>query len=110
MHSCRLLKYLLQQWESDDRIKANKAWGSSKFDWQDRWFRTPVHWAVLNGKVDALRLLLDHCSPTPPLPKNSNQRSTIAVETPLEICERLYADSETGKHMKRLLIDAGAQG
>jgi hypothetical protein len=28
-------------------------------DWQDRWFRSPVHWAVLNERTTALQILLD---------------------------------------------------
>ena len=101
---CRLLSHLMNLWSSDESIKANKLWGESKFDWQDRWFRTPVHWAVLNGHVSALKLLLTQCSSTPPLPKKSQSRSSVAIESPLEMCDRLYeAHSEKGKQIRQLL-------
>jgi acyl-CoA synthetase (AMP-forming)/AMP-acid ligase II len=103
---CRLLKYLMDTWGNNETIKANKLWGS-KFDWQDRWFRTPVHWAVLNGKVAALKLLLEYCSPNPPLPKQSSKRSSVATESPLQICERLYdIESDIGKEIRQLLTNS----
>lgn len=76
-------------------------------DWRDRWSRTPVHWAILNGRVDALKVLLDHgCSPTPVKPKK-NARTSAALETPLEMCHRLYgADSLKGMEITRLLENA----
>jgi len=100
-----LLDYLLDRWKQDESIKEVPQWGS-KCDWQDRWFRTPVHWAVLHINIDALRVLLKHgCSPYPPKPKrNSKKRRTSgAVEYPLEICERLYNQNEIGKEIISLL-------
>ena len=56
---------------------------------------TPLHWAVLNGRVDAVRALLKFgCNASPPKPKINN-RSSAAVESPLEICIRLYGESPT---------------
>ena len=101
---CHLLKFLIDAWEKDERIRANKLWGPSKFDWQDRWFRTPVHWAVLNGKVSALELLMKYCSPAPLLPRKSQNRSNVAIESPFEMCERLYdSKSDVGKKIRLLL-------
>jgi hypothetical protein len=58
---------------------------------------TPVHWAVLNGQVGALEILLQMgCSATPFKPKVNN-RSSAAVESPMEMCERLYDPTNKGK-------------
>ena len=38
---CNLLQYLMKLWKDDDSIREISLWGKSKFDWQDRWFRTP---------------------------------------------------------------------
>lgn len=69
------------------------------------WFRSPVHWAVLHGKVGALQILLEHgCTPVPPKPKgNSEKRTSGAIEYPREMCDRIYGDSEIGKQMAELL-------
>lgn len=65
------------------------------FNWMDRWFRTAVHWAVLNGRVEALSVLLElGCNPCPPKPK-VNKRSSAAIESPLELCDRLYTSSSS---------------
>lgn len=75
----------------------------------DRWFRTPVHWAVLNKRVDALRILLDGgCSASPAKPKSGvSKRSTnVIIETPKEMCMRLYSDvDEVGKQINAMLSD-----
>ena len=65
---------------------------------------TPVHWAVLNGHVAALKTLLEMgCAPDPPKAKN-HKRSSAAPETPLEMCERLYGTTEgIGLEICRLL-------
>ena len=115
-----LLRYLLHLWMDDKSIRSPPAWRNTavkkgivssvkttkinsmgKADIYDRWFRTPVHWCVLHGHVDALRVLLHEkgggCSPSPPVPKVSiSGRFTNAViETPIEICNRLY---QSGSH------------
>ena len=68
---------------------------------------TPVHWAVLNSRPKALKILLDEgCCATPMKPK-SNNRSSAAVESPLEICDRLYGSEpkdEKGVEMRQLLL------
>ncbi len=99
-----LLDYLLDLWQKDDRIVAVKQWGT-KCDWQDRWFRTPVHWAVLHKNIDALKVLLKHgCSSRPPKPKvNSGKRTSGKVEYPEEICERLHGDDKLGMEILSLL-------
>lgn len=99
-----LLEFLLEQWKNDDKIKAVKQWGE-KVDWQDRWFRSPVHWAVLHGNVKVLEILLKAgCSPNPPKPRRSpDSRTSGKVEFPIETCQRLYEGTEIGDQINTLL-------
>lgn len=101
---CILLDYLLDRWKKDESIKRVRQWGS-KCDWQDRWFRSPIHWAVLHKNIDALKILLKHgCSPRPPKPKvNSGKRTSGKVEYPEEMCERLYGEEKIGKDILDVL-------
>jgi hypothetical protein len=107
---CELLRYLLQRWSivggDKDQNKHDSKLKTGPYDWRDRWFRTPVHWAVLNGKVEALAILLDGgCSPDPPKPKaSSNRQTSAAIESPLQICERMYGGSDTGKQISAILL------
>jgi ankyrin repeat protein len=72
----------------------------------DRWFRSAVHWATLNGRVQALKVLLDHgCNPAPGKRK-TNKYTSLVTETPLEICKRLYGDTEKGNEMEEMLMSA----
>ena len=65
---------------------------------------TPVHWAVLNGRVQALQILLEGgCYADPPQPK-ANKGSSAATESPLQICQRVHGDgSEKGRVIQQLL-------
>ena len=76
----------------------------------DRWFRTPVHWAILNQRVDALQVLLDGgCSASPAKPKMSIsvRQTSAAIESPLEMAVRLYGDCDgIGKEISGLLQNA----
>ena len=106
---CILLDHLLNLWKEDDKIKRVPQWGF-KCDWQDRWFRTPVHWAVLHKNVNILKILLKHgCSPHPPKPKlNSSKRTSGKIESPEEICERLYGKETAGKEIMDLLRNSSS--
>ena len=68
-----------------------------------------MHWAVLNKRVDALSILLDGgCSASPSKPKSGvSKRSTnVLIETPLEICMRLYGDKDgVGKQISSMLMN-----
>ena len=106
----KLLRYLMSSWtKAGDEGKIHiypDGIKGGRYDWQDRWFRTPVHWAVLNGNVEALGILLEGgCSPNPCQPKASvvNRKTSAAVESPLEICERIHGDSEKGVAVRKLL-------
>jgi ankyrin repeat protein len=61
----------------------------------DRWQRTPVHWAVLNGHIEALRSLLEHGAA--PNPKTCIRilrlRTHLITETPMEIAHRVHKDN-----------------
>ena len=72
----------------------------------DRWFRSAIHWATLNGRVPALKLLLDHgCNPAPGKRK-TNKYTSLVTETPLEICKRLYGGTDKGNEMEEMLMAA----
>ena len=86
---------------------------NSVLNWRDRWSRTAVHWAVLNGHLSSLRILLEAgCLADPPMP-NRSKSTSAALERPLDLCERLYdtaedccsngKNREMGMAMKRLL-------
>lgn len=98
--SVRLLEYILQLWRSTVLSDPAKA---KSLEWLDHWSRTPVHWAVLNGRVEALQLLLENgCSPTP-YKARVVKASSIASESPLEICERVHGASDVGKRIRKIL-------
>jgi hypothetical protein len=105
--------YIMNQWRvavETIGIKFEHINPGKVFDWRDRWYRTPVHWAVLNQRISALRILLDGgCSAFPLKPKSGATKRTtsVQIETPLEICERLYCDSPAiGEEIRGLLINA----
>jgi non-ribosomal peptide synthetase component F len=94
------LVYLLGKWLEHDG-------GAKKLQWHDNWDRTPVHWAVINGHVEALNVLLESgCDPNPLKSKHGHKRTSAAIESPLEVCDRLYSGTKTGKLMKKLLEKA----
>eukprot|EP00977_Amphora_coffeiformis_P016939 scaffold5364_cov164-Amphora_coffeaeformis.AAC.37 len=101
----RVLEFALEHWKKDF-IPSDPVKHKGSLDWRDRWSRTPVHWAILNGKINALRILLDHgCSSTPVKPKK-NARTNAALETPQEMCDRIYGDNPNGHAISKLLKEA----
>lgn len=111
---CHMLRYLLTQWKAgldNGRIKYyDSRHKGGKLDWLDKWYRTPVHWAVLNARASALEILLQEgCNADPPGPTNrgANKGTSVKVESPLEICERLYNESDPRwPRIRKLLLDA----
>ena len=108
----KLLRYLMSSWtKAGDEGKIHiypAGIKGGRYDWQDRWFRTPVHWAVLNGNVEALAILLEGgCSPNPCRPKASvvSKKTSAALESPIEICDRIHGDTENGIAIRKLLED-----
>jgi ankyrin repeat protein len=102
-----IIEFCVEKYHATHGMTENGLIPPSHFmNWYDKWFRTPVHWAVLNGRVHALEILLDKgCNPSPTQPK-TNKYSSMVSETPLEICDRLYEASAKGLEMKRLLTQA----
>jgi acyl-CoA synthetase (AMP-forming)/AMP-acid ligase II/ankyrin repeat protein len=87
----KVLKFALDSWIVQIAHSANKEYSS--LDVRDSWSRTPVHWAVLNCKIDALQILIDYgCSASPVNVKRCNQKTSAALESPIEMCNRLYGD------------------
>ncbi|KAL3815880.1 hypothetical protein ACHAXA_010270, partial [Cyclostephanos tholiformis] len=114
---CNLLVYIMNQWRVAAEtigIKFEHINAGGDFDWRDRWYRTPVHWAVLNQRVAALQILLDGgCSASPRKPRwGVSKRTTgVKIETPLELCLRLHCDPPApspaiGEEIRKLLINA----
>lgn len=106
-----LLQFLIERWISDPNIRPVLLWGESKLDWQDRWFRTPLHWSVLHSHFEAVRLLIMHgASTSPKQPKlkfKIGKRTSGTLESPFEICVRLYGNDpqdEVGKKILNALI------
>jgi acyl-coenzyme A synthetase/AMP-(fatty) acid ligase/ankyrin repeat protein len=68
-------------------------WPPKLLNLRDQWSRTPVHWAVLNGRSDGLRALLatPGCDPCPRVFGSQHVKSSVALETPLEICRRVHS-------------------
>lgn len=107
-----LLKFILVEWKTAStgpngiKFKSHGKIGSI-YDWYDRWYRTPVHWAILNKRIETLRVLLDGgCSACPPKPKQgvSKRSTSVLIETPMEMCQRLYGDEDgVGKEIITML-------
>lgn len=105
---CKLLCFIMNQWRiavATTGIKFDVRTTNSGrvFDWRDRWYRTPVHWAVLNQRIASLQILLGGCSAFPPQPK-VNKRTSAKIESPLEMCERLYCEDHVIRDKIRALL------
>lgn len=117
----KLLFYILNLWDQDVSIKTCKSWSLllqdnskkkdkqsntnlqyknkpiSKYDWPDRWFRTPIHWCIMNLHEQSLQMLLAYgLHPCPPLPKQSliDRTTNGIVESPIQLCKRMMLQSE----------------
>ena len=64
----------------------------------------------MNQRIAALRILLDGgCSAFPPKPKSgvSKRTTSVIIESPIEMCTRLYSDtSDEGIEISQLLSNA----
>jgi hypothetical protein len=113
-----LLKFIMIEWKKASNAPNGikfKSYGNlgSIYDWTDRWYRTPVHWAILNKRIESLRALLDGgCSASPPKPKLgvSKRATSVFIETPMEMSERLYGDAGgVGQEISTLLANASVR-
>eukprot|EP00928_Gymnodinium_smaydae_P018915 TRINITY_DN17205_c0_g1_i1.p1 TRINITY_DN17205_c0_g1~~TRINITY_DN17205_c0_g1_i1.p1 ORF type:complete len:861 (+),score=153.89 TRINITY_DN17205_c0_g1_i1:28-2583(+) len=80
-------------------------------EWSDRWARTAVHWAVLNGHDDALNVLLrSGALPEPRLitEHQMSKRTHMTQETPLALAVRVHGESSTTANILRAAIAAGS--
>jgi len=62
-------------------------------EWKDRWSRTAVHWAVLNGHAAALTMLLSSGALALPKSMSAHQqakRTHLPQESPLQIAVRVH--------------------
>ncbi|CAK9040515.1 unnamed protein product [Durusdinium trenchii] len=89
------LALLLKRWMADEKItsQGSRVYGGP-LDWRDRWHRTPLHWAVLNGHVAASKALLSaRANADPPKVRayRHERSTTLRHESPLEIALRLGA-------------------
>ncbi|CAK9054981.1 unnamed protein product [Durusdinium trenchii] len=80
-------------------------------EWSDRWARTAVHWAALNGHVEALKLLLEFKANAAPKPITEHQmakRTHLTQEQPLELAQRVHGpDSEVVHLLQKALRQEG---
>ena len=109
MGNTTLTKYVIDLWKeggiSGEVPSIKDQNGGGIWDWYDRWHRTPVHWAVLNGHIETLELLLiAGCNPHPHQSKRLNRSTSAEDETPLEICERKFLRSNC--HSQRKIGEA----
>jgi len=101
---CAILEHVIAEHQSSYTGKVPL---KQFLEFQDRWFRSAVHWATLNKRVRALKLLLEKgCDPEPYKPRSNNKYTSMTAETPLEICRRLHAGTEKGNKMEALLREA----
>mmetsp|Transcript_27800 Transcript_27800/g.43134 ORF Transcript_27800/g.43134 Transcript_27800/m.43134 type:complete len:1083 (+) Transcript_27800:48-3296(+) len=101
----RLIEFIFSRCHENDIGKNTDRLGGF-FNWTDHWFRSPVHWGILNGHVDALRMLLANgCMLTPPMPSSQkpNRRTSALLESPKELALRLYKD-KPGDAAKEILL------
>jgi hypothetical protein len=74
---------------------------------RDRWHRTALHWAVLNGHWGALRFLVTRMGApvrTPLIKALTHRRRThLAQESARQICRRLYGDNSRPARLLRAL-------
>jgi len=100
-----ILEYAIEEHQSDRYTGPVPLMQFLEF--QDKWFRSALHWAVLHGHVKAVKILLEKGSdPLPYKPRSNNKQTSMATETPLEICKRLYGTSEKGIEIEKMLLAA----
>ena len=94
------LQLLLKLWTEDGATGHTSALQGGVLDWRDRWHRTPVHWAVLNGHLEALEVLLAAgADPDPRAPSayKHQKRTSLRQESPPELARRLHGDPGGGE-------------
>jgi len=86
------LASLLTRWLADDgALQGARVYGGP-LDWRDRWHRTPLHWAVLNGHFSSAKVLLEaraNADPAKVRAYRHERSTTLRHESPLEIAQRM---------------------
>lgn len=105
----RTLVALLKRWLADEATASQGArvYGGA-LDWRDRWHRTPLHWAVLNGHLESCKALLEaraNADPTKVRAYRHERSTSLRHESPLEIAQRMNSTE-----MVALLLQHGAAG
>jgi non-ribosomal peptide synthetase component F/ankyrin repeat protein len=98
----KLLEYCLSIW----KCHCGKGMRSQlSFDSRDNWSRTPVHWAILNMQTDALTILIQNGCSASPEAKKIKQKSSVAIETPLQMCNRLYSSNPDISNLIKTILE-----
>eukprot|EP00929_Paragymnodinium_shiwhaense_P051672 TRINITY_DN25962_c0_g1_i2.p1 TRINITY_DN25962_c0_g1~~TRINITY_DN25962_c0_g1_i2.p1 ORF type:complete len:720 (+),score=89.56 TRINITY_DN25962_c0_g1_i2:68-2227(+) len=110
-----LMEYVKEQQDKGNKapraFRAGEGGSHGFLEWTDRWQRTAVHWATLNGHADVLAALLEYgANPKPALISESqmSKRTHMTQETPLDIARRLHG--EDSPIMKILLAATSENG
>lgn len=81
-------------------------------EWSDRWSRTAVHWAVLNGHAAALTILLEGGAQAAPPRISTGQmtkRTHLVQEQPMDIALRVHgAESDIAGIISQALDESSA--
>ncbi|CAE8698480.1 unnamed protein product, partial [Polarella glacialis] len=106
---CLLLERLAQGNGGNVRALKSSEGTRGLLEWTDRWARSAVHWATLNGHAEALRLLLAAKASAAPRPITAHQmakRTHLTQEQPLTLALRVHGPSS---EVTQLLRDATAE-
>eukprot|EP00927_Polykrikos_kofoidii_P022498 TRINITY_DN20973_c0_g1_i1.p1 TRINITY_DN20973_c0_g1~~TRINITY_DN20973_c0_g1_i1.p1 ORF type:complete len:966 (-),score=113.98 TRINITY_DN20973_c0_g1_i1:97-2574(-) len=82
-------------------------------EWSDRWARTAVHWATLNGHLEALSFLLESkATPTPRVitDHQMGKRTHMTQETPVAIAARVHGVDSTISQLIVAAVSAQTDG
>ncbi len=75
----KVFNWIIERWDKDKNVQLmSKKCGF--YDWEDKWGRTPLHWATVNGHRNSVTRLLDL--------KVDRKKKDKSGETALEIAER----------------------
>jgi len=110
--SLRLLLATLKQGRASGRRALRADEGTrGLLEWTDRWARSAVHWAALNGHADALQVLLDNGASSTPRLITAHQmakRTHLTQEQPLALALRVHGAESPVARLLAAAADAAA--
>jgi len=112
--SLRLLLATIDKRRDSSGLRALRGGEGTRalLEWTDRWARSAVHWAALNGHADALSVLLENGADAAPRLITSNQmakRTHLSQEQPLALAIRVHgADSDVATLLAKAVARASA--